>query len=92
VGAVTKEPLARDVTSLFAGCEPNKRQIKAVGRAASDAAAGARCGGVSECIRFRRLARRPTLFTTGNRHTGIPFSIPKRVPGPCAAALGFFIG
>jgi hypothetical protein len=85
MAAVTKEILASEVPSLFASCEPNKRQIRAVCRTTSYAAPRTRCGSVSICIGCRRLARWPTLFTSGNGHRETLLSDAK---DSCAAALG----
>jgi hypothetical protein len=91
MAAVTKKPLPVEVTPLFAGCEPNKRHFEARSRTTSNATPSTTwCGGVSMRIGFRQLARRATLFTTGNRH-GI-YLLGTGVPGPCAAALGVYIG
>ena len=86
VTAVTKETLSVEVTPLFAGCEPNKRQTKAIFRTTPYAAARVRFGGVPICVGFWRLVRKPTLFTTRKRHR-IPFSMQEESQVPVRRLL-----
>ena len=80
MAAVTKKPLAVEVTPLFDGCEPHKRDTEARSRTTSYATPSTGCGGVSMRIGFWRLARRATLFTTGNRHGIYLLSRESQVP------------
>ena len=88
--AVTKETLSVEVTPLFAGREPNKRQIKAFCRTTSHLAARTRCGNVPIRVGVWRLAGKPTLSTTGKCHGNLPSQHAKRSPRFLCGGSCFF--
>ena len=75
-----KTSLARVYKAVIHATRTCLLQIKALCRSTSHLAARSRCGNVPIGVGVRRLAGKPTVFTTGKRHGNLASQHAKRSP------------